>query len=219
MEGTRQSIIKFLQRTAQATLADLSLDLGLSTATLRRHLDILQRDNLVEYKEVRKQKGRPEFSYSLTEAGQESLPKDYHRLLGMFLEEVSRVDRASLESGSDPESGSLVESLFTQVSQKVTATYLRKLDPTPDSNPIELLRTFLQEENFSPEFEEADGLQIKLLNCPFRSVAMNNPLVCAYDRSLITEMMSGEAIREMSIQDGSPCCIYRIEPPGATVPL
>ena len=43
--------------------------MGLASATVRRHLDILQRDHLVSWTEARRQTGRPHYVFFLTENG------------------------------------------------------------------------------------------------------------------------------------------------------
>ena len=91
MEDVRWQILQLLQSGTAETVEQLLRALGLAPATVRRHLDILQRDGLVTYRLVRKKAGRPEYSYYLTEAGQESLPKDYHRLLGLLVQEMDSV--------------------------------------------------------------------------------------------------------------------------------
>ena len=53
MEGTRLGILTLLQRQS-ATVDQLRTELGLAAATVRRHLDILQRDRLVTFQAVRR---------------------------------------------------------------------------------------------------------------------------------------------------------------------
>ena len=70
MEGTRLGILTLLQHQT-ATVDQLSTKLGLASPTVRRHLDILQRDRFVTFQAVRRKQGRPEHAYSLTEEGHE----------------------------------------------------------------------------------------------------------------------------------------------------
>ena len=89
MEGTRVRILMTIQRNGQATVEGLAHSLELAPATIRRHMDILQRDHLIAYREVKKPTGRPEYSFSLTEAGHDVLPKDYQRLLSALFKEMA----------------------------------------------------------------------------------------------------------------------------------
>ena len=69
MEGARLRILQLLQKHSNDTVEGLANAIGLAPATIRRHLDILQRDRLVTFEEVRKRTGRPEYSFYLTEGG------------------------------------------------------------------------------------------------------------------------------------------------------
>ncbi len=69
LEGTRLKILNILRSQGSVTVEDLAKDIGLASSTIRRHLDILQRDQLVAFDQVRRKLGRPEFAYRLTEHG------------------------------------------------------------------------------------------------------------------------------------------------------
>jgi len=58
-----------LQKQGSDTVDRISMTIGLAPTTILRHLDILQRDQLVAYNEIRKKTGRPEHSFYLTELG------------------------------------------------------------------------------------------------------------------------------------------------------
>ena len=92
MEGSRLRILRLLQRQEHASVEQLSKEMELASATVRRHLDILQRDQLVSFTQVKKKTGRPEHTYYLTETGQETLPKNYSSLLSRLLEEIRSLD-------------------------------------------------------------------------------------------------------------------------------
>ena len=109
MEGTRFRILQLLQSKGNQTVEALATSIGLAPATIRRHLDILQRDRFVEFCEVRKKTGRPEYSFFLTEEGQETLPKDYDRLLALTVEGLARL---STEEINGRDGGQVLELVF-----------------------------------------------------------------------------------------------------------
>ena len=89
MVGTRLQILVTLQRNGRETVENLARSLELVLATIRHHMDILQRDHLISFQEVKRPTGRPEYSFFLTEAGHEALPKNYGRLLDSLFQEIS----------------------------------------------------------------------------------------------------------------------------------
>ena len=133
MEGTRLRILQLLQKDGHATVEGLATGIGLAPATIRRHLDILQRDRLVGFDEVRKRTGRPEYSFYLTEDGQESLPKDYDRLLAMVVDEIGM-------NGPQFNSDQLVHILLAEVPDFERATAVQQaLSGLPQASTVAVI--------------------------------------------------------------------------------
>ncbi len=206
MEGTRLRILQLLQKNGNDTVDGLAKAIGLAPATIRRHLDILQRDRFVAFQEVRKKTGRPEYSFFLTEEGQEALPKDYDQLLSLVIEELGRLT-ADDTRGRD--GGQLLNLVFERLSGRVWSKYERQVNGKDLRARLDTLLRLLAQEDFFPEAEVVDDrLRIRLLNCPFRVVALQNKAVCAFDSNLISAMLDVDVIRESCIHDGDSGCIY-----------
>ena len=60
-------------------------------------MDILQKGRLTSWKEIKWPTGRPEYSFFLTEAGHEVLPKNYGRLLDSLFQEISSLEKEDVE--------------------------------------------------------------------------------------------------------------------------
>ncbi len=180
--------------------------MGLAPATVRRHLDILQRDRLVAFAEVKKRTGRPEHSFYLTERGQEVLPKKYDQLLGMLVEEISGL---AVQDTDGIDGQGLLELVFRRLSERVAGGYREQLADKDLSSRLGVLVDQLARDDFYPEAEVVEGtLRIRLLNCPFRSVAMQNKAVCSFDLNLISNMLDLDVEREECISDGDGGCMY-----------
>jgi DeoR family suf operon transcriptional repressor len=206
MECSRVRILNLLQRK-QATVDQLSRDMGLASATVRRHLDILRRDNLVAFSQVKKRTGRPEHSYFLTEAGQEHLPKGYNVLLGKLLHKLSGLSAEEMGGSSGDE---LLRVLFREMA-KETAGNGKGQGQEPFEKRLERAMTVLREEQFLPRLEEGpEGLRLRLPNCPFRSVALEHPSVCEYDYTMLSVILGGKVVRDKCIQDGDMDCCYLV---------
>ncbi len=206
MEGSRDRILGLLQRNNRATVEQMSRYMELASATVRRHLDILQRDRLVTYEQVKKRTGRPEYTYYLTEEGQEHMPKGYGRLLGSLLDEISGLCVADIEGQDGTE---LLELVFQRVAQKSVGDIVEWQSRSSLAERLERLMAFMEAEQFQPEARVANGqVRIALHNCPFRSVAMIEPRVCEYDHAVLTAILGTEVSRVECIRDGSAGCCY-----------
>ena len=206
MEGTRLRILQLLQKRNRDNVDGLASAIGLAPATIRRHLDILQRDRLVAFEEVRKKTGRPEYSFYLTESGQEALPKGYDRLLGMMVQELSGL---SVEDTATRDGQQILGLVFRRMSDRVARHYTGELFGRKLGERLETLLGRLSDDDFVPEAEVADGMvRIRLLNCPFRSVAMQTKAVCTFDINLISSLLDLDASQAECIHDGDSSCMY-----------
>ncbi len=207
MEGTRLRILQLLQKRTNDSVEGLARAIGLAPATIRRHLDILQRDQLVAFEEVRKKTGRPEHSFFLTEGGQEALPKSYDVLLGLMIGELSNLKAGDVD-GMDGDS--VLELVFERLSGTVWRDHSRDVAGQSLGVRLDALIRVLTEQDFYPSAEVVeDTLRIHLVNCPFRSVALRSKAVCAFDSAVIASMLDIDMTQEMCIHDGANGCVYQ----------
>ncbi len=154
MEGTRLLILQLLQKNGSDTVDGLARAIGLAPATIRRHLDILQRDRLVAFKEVRKKTGRPEYSFFLTENGQESLPKSYSELLNMVVGEMALL---TVEDTAGRGGDQLLEMVFHRLSDKVWRSYEPELRGKDLESRLSTLLAHLTQRDYFTEVEVVGG--------------------------------------------------------------
>src|SRR3990170_6857140 len=102
METTRQTILNILRRR-NATVEDLTSELGLAPATVRRHLDILTRDGHVDVAQERRKTGRPHYVFSISEKGEDLFPKHYVRITNRLIDEIVALspDETAGRAGSE----------------------------------------------------------------------------------------------------------------------
>ena len=206
MEGTRLRILQLLQKHSRCTVDGLARSVGLAPATIRRHLDILQRDQLVTYEEVHKKTGRPEYSFFLTEAGQEALPKNYSQLLGMVVKELSGL---KAEDTGDRDGQQILQIVFERLADEVATSYKTEIAGKDLGQRLAVLTSYLEENDFSPQTEVSGGvLQIRLLNCPFRAVALRYEDVCGFDRNVISSLLHRQITQRDCINHGDGGCSY-----------
>jgi predicted ArsR family transcriptional regulator len=180
----------------------LAEELGLAPATIRRHLDILQRDGLVTFTEIRHGTGRPEFSFSLTEHGHETLPKHYSEMLGQLVSKLISLDSDSIDGRSGKQ---VLDEILRDMAQDSVE---RRGDVGAG---IPRLIEILREQDFTPEVTRERGkLTLSLMSCPYRSVAIQNPELCSYDTAVISTVTGLPMERIACLTDGDPFCRYVI---------
>jgi predicted ArsR family transcriptional regulator len=174
-------------------------------------MDILQRDRLVSFKEVKRPTGRPEHSFFLTEAGHEVLPKNYDRLLDSLFQEIGSLEKEDVE-GQDGQG--LMGILLSRIAQRIADR--AAVSPNDDlSQRAATLASLLEEEQFTPRVELKNGsIQIELFNCPFRSVALEHESICAFDSHLISRVLGTQVSLEKCVTWGDSSCFYVAPNPG-----
>jgi predicted ArsR family transcriptional regulator len=211
MERSRERILRIIQQSGSANVETLSRRLGLAPATVRRHLDILQRDGLVTYSEVRKQTGRPEYSFSLTERGHEVMPKGYDALLLELIREIGLKKSGDLDGKNGRD---VLREVFQALGERAGAEHLAKAG----HDAVSALAAGLEERDFGPDVSRLpEGVRVKLTNCPFRAVARADQAVCAFDSNLISRVLGKQVRRESCIAEGDQCCMYVATRTGGTV--
>src|SRR3972149_4980636 len=163
MGATRSRILDFLQRNKRATVEEMAGAGGWAPASIRRHLDLLQRDKVIALEEVRRQTGRPHYVYFLTEHGQEQMPKDYFRLTNMLVQEI-----ASLENGElrELDGVGLLDIIFARMAERLAANYAERVSGKTFDERVGELVKILEEGNFYPEWEQTEeGYRLACHNC------------------------------------------------------
>lgn len=205
MQNTRSEILKLIQLGSHTTVSELATKLEMAPATVRRHLDILQHKGMLDFEEKREGAGRPEHVFQLTPKGFETGPREYDLLLADLINEVSDLtpEQLSGKSGSQ-----VITQVFESMADRVASVALAD-DTRP---PIVKLTELLKVRRYDPKVLTENGtIKIQLNNCPYRSAAMTNPVICSFDSRLISSVMGAENLRSESVRDGYRCCLYEIE--------
>ncbi len=151
--------------------------------------------------------GRPEFSFHLTEEGQETLPKGYKQFLGLMIEELGLL---TVEDTNAHAGDQLLEFVIKRLSEQACQEIEEEVDGENLEHRLQALIRLLHKEDFSPEAEVVDAtVNIRLHNCPFRSVALQDKAVCSFDSNLISTVLGLDVERSESIQNGHNSCMYR----------
>lgn len=205
LEGTRLKLLAIIRERGSATVDQLAQEIDLSSGTIRRHLDILQRDHFVSYQQSRKPQGRPEYLYSLTEEGHESGYRDYQKLLTLL---ITTIKGLSISELADKDGQELLAFLMSRISHCISDFSSHNGSVSKDGRVAEL-EQLLTDCGYEPQIERNNGhIEVRLCNCPFRSAALCEESICLSDQYLIANVLGVQPVRQSSIRSGDPCCTY-----------
>jgi predicted ArsR family transcriptional regulator len=207
MENTRQTILEILRRRQHATVEELTQELGLAAATVRRHLDILMRDNYVAVTQKRRDIGRPHYVFTLTDAGDDLFPRGYVRLTNRIIEELVSLDRDDTKGKTGV---ALAEVLFEKMADRVAETYAGRITGKTLPDRLDETTKLLAGEGMFFEWRKADdGYQLLGQGCPCPRIADIHSEVCIHDQRLLQRLLRAD-VEPISVNPEKSVCAYLV---------
>jgi predicted ArsR family transcriptional regulator len=202
--GTRDRIIRALKTNPGATVLELAEIVGISSVTVRHHLNSLGADKLVEARAERRSVGRPHHVFYLTDAGEELFPRQYLGLAKRLLEQI--------KTSLPPEE---VSRLFEEMADEILEKHRCRFEKKSQAERMAVLAEILEEEGFLVTWEEHNG-EVRLIehNCPYRNLGRQHPDICTLDHALITRVLDSPAEKISCLLQGDQRCAYEISVPG-----
>lgn len=209
MENTRSRLLYLLVKAKGATTTELAANLGLALASVRRHLDILQRDNLVTFEAVHTKTGRPHHTYRLTEVGRESLPKQYDYLAEELLTEIWSLRPEELRK---LDGAALLQLLVGKVAQRRVSRYQDRLLGKNLKERLMEVVNILKERNYLPSYEKTGSLfTLRSDHCPYQRVSQKHPELCKGDLLFLEGLLRAPVTIERCLARGDDLCLYLIK--------
>jgi DeoR family suf operon transcriptional repressor len=203
MTDTRQEILEYLREKGTADVSELAEALGLSPVTIHYHINVLQRDGLLETKDVRQGVGRPHKVFTLRDSAYKKFPQSYHRLSDRLLDILkSRMTEADIQA------------LFERIGADIAGEHVLSLQGKPLEQKVATLIELLGEEGFMSRLEKigADRFVLTQVNCPYQYVATRHPEVCELDLQLMNTALGTEVTRGACVANGDAVCTFHIQP-------
>ncbi|CAN2237879.1 COG2345 Predicted transcriptional regulator [Candidatus Planktophila dulcis] len=196
--STRDAVARSVLENGPSTAVVLGERLGLTPAGIRRHLDLLVADGILEAREphqaLTRGRGRPSKVFVMTDSGREKFEHSYDDLA------VAALKFMSAQSG-----GTLVkafaQSRADDIERKGTVALAKR------SNKSEALATFLTEQGYAASIESRpSGEQLCQHHCPIAHVAAEFPALCEAETEAFSRMLGTHVQRLATIAHGDGVC-------------
>jgi predicted ArsR family transcriptional regulator len=196
--------LNILKEHGQATVDDLSRELGLTSVTVRHHLDILRGEGLVASPIIRRRKtpGRPQYVYTLAEKAASFFPKRYGQLANLVLDEA----RTHLSAA---EMDQLMQNIGERIANQANLPQSQGFE-TRLAAAIE----FLNGLGYMARWEQQENgdYMLYVANCPYEEVSVQDHQVCTIDMTLLTRLLGVSPKRVSWSAQGDQGCSYLIHP-------
>lgn len=204
---TRRRVAELLLEKGHATARQLAAAIGITPVAIRRHLDAMASEGLVEHREPQGTggRGRPARAYRLTPVARETFGHHYDDLATQALRWIGR------------HGGPAAVSAFAADQVAGLEERCRKAMDDADDGPLArawaLARALSQEGYAATATAIANGGQLCQHHCPVAHVAAEFPQLCEAETEVIGRLVGHHVQRLATIANGDGVCTTYI--PGA----
>ena len=198
---TRDRVARTILENGPSTAADLALRLDLTPAAVRRHLDHLAAEGVVESRDQKvygtRGRGRPAKVFALTESGRDSFDQQYDDLAVQAMRFLAETQ------GED----AVVEFARRRVAF-VGRDYAAITEIDPDLSPAEALAKLFTQNGYAASVRDLPvvGEQLCQQHCPVSHVAHEFPQLCEAETEAIAAVLGTHVQRLATIAHGDGVC-------------
>lgn len=195
---TRDQVARAILETGPSTAGDLADRLKLTPAGIRRHLDQLVADGILEEREPHirsaRTRGRPSKVFVMSDSGRERFEHSYDDLA------VSALKYIAANSGEHLVTG-FARHRADEITKRSNASVAKA------KNPIDGLAEFLSEEGYAAN-THAHGIGVELCqhHCPIAHVAAEFPQLCEEETAAFSKILGTHVQRLATIAHGDGVC-------------
>jgi len=211
-QGTRARIARLILENGPLTAAGLSGRLGLTPAAVRRHLDNLLAEGMIEAREARcygsRGRGRPARLFAITDAGRSAFEHAYDDLAASALRFVA-------ETLGDEAVAEFARRKISDLERR----YRPVVDAAPPGGRVQALAEALSADGYAaaasvaPVAGEAAGEQLCQHHCPVAHVAAEFPQLCEAETEAFGRLLGTPVQRLATISRGDGICTTHVTAP------
>jgi predicted ArsR family transcriptional regulator len=202
--STRNRVARSILDHGPSTVAELATRLGLTQAAVRRHLDALTGDNVVEPRERRiygtRTRGRPAKVFALTDCGRDAFDQSYDKLAVDALRWI-----AEREGGEQAVAAFARARIAAQ-----SGAYRKAVEAAPPERRAEALAKALSADGYAATARSAprpeQGEQLCQHHCPVAHAAEKFPQLCEAETEFFAELLGTHVQRLATIAHGDGVC-------------
>jgi predicted ArsR family transcriptional regulator len=198
-ENSDEDMLDALRRAGSLTVADLIGATGVTATAVRQRLTRLMADGLVERITERRDRGRPNHRYLLTEKGRRHAGTNYADLALVLWEEVRSIAEPEVRRG-----------LLKRLAERLAAHYKNSISGDTIDERLESVGHLLGERGVPVEVNREGELPVlTALACPYPGLAEQDRGVCAMEKMLLAEVVGhGLQLSECWL-DGANCGTFQ----------
>ncbi|PSK96736.1 putative ArsR family transcriptional regulator [Murinocardiopsis flavida] len=213
--GTRARVARLILEHGPITATALGQRVGLTSAAIRRHLDNLTAEGMIDARDarshIRRGRGRPAKVFVVTEAGRDAFVHGYDDLASSALRFLAET--------AGPEA---VSAFARRQVADLERRYRPLLDSVPQHQRVRLLAEALSSDGYAASAGSAPapggGEQLCQHHCPVAHVAAEFPELCEAEVEAFSRLLGTPVRRLATIAHGDGVCTTHVTPRGIAPP-
>lgn len=213
--STRNRVARSILDHGPSTVADLAKRVGLTQAAVRRHLDALVSDDVVEAREQRvygaRTRGRPAKVFALTDCGRDAFDQSYDKLAADALRFIAA-------SGGDEAVLAFARARMAAVGE----AYRAVVEAAEPEERTEALAKALSADGYAAMARSApgpqQGEQLCQHHCPVAHVAEQFPQLCEAETEFFSSLLGTHVQRLATLAHGDGVCTTYVPRSGHAPP-
>jgi predicted ArsR family transcriptional regulator len=199
--STRNRVARSILDHGPSTVAELAGRLGLTHAAVRRHLDALVADDVVQPREQRvygaRTRGRPAKAFALTDCGRDAFDQSYDKLAADALRWI-----AAREGGDE----AVLAFARARIAEQAEG-YRKAIEAAGPAERAEALAKALSVDGYAATARSAPvGEQLCQHHCPVVHVAEKFPQLCEAETEIFSQLLGTHVQRLATIAHGDGVC-------------
>jgi predicted ArsR family transcriptional regulator len=195
----RRRVLLYLRRNGEASVGELSQGLELTQVTVRKHLEVLMREEYVAPPEKRRRggPGRPVQAYALTEKADSLMPENYHDLALAVVGVLS--DRHGAE---------WVRKLLLAAGAQAGEGFGVTAGRDEEAFLPQVLSELDRRGYLSAAGTWSGRRCLTFAHCPYLDAARASPVVCAFDQALMEKVLGEPVVLFRRIAEHDEQCVF-----------
>ena len=195
---TRDLVARSILENGPSTAAVLGERLGLTPAGIRRHLDLLVNEGVLEARDPRassiRGRGRPSKVFVMSDRGREKFEHSYDDLA------VAALKFMSAQSGEHLVNA-FAQSRADDIERKASVSIAKR------SQKVDALAAFLTDQGYAASVHEKPmGEELCQHHCPIAHVAAEFPQLCEAETEALSKLLGTHVQRLATIAHGDGVC-------------
>ena len=201
IETSDRSFLDRLHRLGSGTVQELCELVGVTATAVRQRLVRLQGQGMVARSLVRNGRGRPYFTYQVSESGLNQLGENYSDLALILWQEMQSIEEPALRK---------------RVVRRVREAMVKRFGSTDQNRSLtdrlKQLQSKLTDRGFDVELDTSGDLPILRENsCPYQELASTDAGICGLEQEVFGEVLGTKITLTKCCRDGHHCCEFQPE--------